>query len=158
MYIFLRVSLNSKNNSASINPFMPSGAFNICCPRDCVSRTANVERTARHYWVNRLTLVAVYIYVNNSSYIANYCTTWNILWIFHVHVYSSNNGKTKKINPGCCVDTFKTAIFQSKIAIFWYQVKKNWKNIIKKIKKKTYKKKLRKKTHKKKLEKKYNFF
>ena len=49
-----------------INPFMPTGAFNICCPRDCVSRhnggtrgapimprdavsrTANVERTGRH--------------------------------------------------------------------------------------------------------------
>ena len=24
-----------------INPLMPNGAFNICCPRDCVSRTAN---------------------------------------------------------------------------------------------------------------------
>ena len=22
----------------AINPFMPSGAFNICCPRDCDSR------------------------------------------------------------------------------------------------------------------------
>ena len=22
----------------SLNPFMPTGAFNICCPRDCVSR------------------------------------------------------------------------------------------------------------------------
>ena len=21
-----------------VNPLMPSGAFNICCPRDCVSR------------------------------------------------------------------------------------------------------------------------
>ena len=21
-----------------VNPFMPTGAFNICCPRDCVSR------------------------------------------------------------------------------------------------------------------------
>ena len=31
---------------------MPTGAFNICCPRDCVSRTANVERTGRHKWVN----------------------------------------------------------------------------------------------------------
>ena len=30
------------------NPLMPSGSFNICCPRDCVSRTANVEGTARH--------------------------------------------------------------------------------------------------------------
>ena len=48
------------------NPLMPSGVFNICCPRDCVSRhnggtsgaplmprdavsrTANVERTVRH--------------------------------------------------------------------------------------------------------------
>ena len=35
-----------------INPFMPTGAFNICCPRDAVSRTANVERTGRHKWVN----------------------------------------------------------------------------------------------------------
>ena len=26
-----------------INPLMPSGAFNICCPRDAVSRTANVD-------------------------------------------------------------------------------------------------------------------
>ena len=31
-----------------VNPLMPNGAFNICCPKDCVSRTANVERTARH--------------------------------------------------------------------------------------------------------------
>ena len=31
-----------------INPLMPSGSFNICCPRDAVSGTANVERTARH--------------------------------------------------------------------------------------------------------------
>ena len=31
-----------------IHPLMPTGAFNICCPRDCVSRTANVERTVRH--------------------------------------------------------------------------------------------------------------
>ena len=33
-------------------PLMPNGAFNICCPRDCVSRTANVERTCRYKWVN----------------------------------------------------------------------------------------------------------
>ena len=32
----------------AFNPLMPSGSFNICCPRDCVSRTANVEGTARH--------------------------------------------------------------------------------------------------------------
>ena len=25
-------------NANIINPFMPTGAFNICCPRDCVSR------------------------------------------------------------------------------------------------------------------------
>ena len=31
-----------------INPLMPNGKFNICCPRDAVSRTANVEHTARH--------------------------------------------------------------------------------------------------------------
>ena len=34
-----------------IKPFMPTGAFNICCPRDCVSRTANVERNGGHKWV-----------------------------------------------------------------------------------------------------------
>ena len=27
-----------KQNGIMINPLMPSGAFNICCPRDCVSR------------------------------------------------------------------------------------------------------------------------
>ena len=32
------------------DPFMPTGAFNICCPRDCVSRTANVEGNGRHKW------------------------------------------------------------------------------------------------------------
>ena len=26
------------SNEILINPFMPTGAFNICCPRDCVSR------------------------------------------------------------------------------------------------------------------------
>ena len=35
-----------------LNPLMAIGnyscQFNICCPRDCVSRTANVEGTARH--------------------------------------------------------------------------------------------------------------
>ena len=35
-------------HSLPFNPLMPSGAFNICCPRDAVSRTANVERTVRH--------------------------------------------------------------------------------------------------------------
>ena len=64
----------------TVNPLMPNGAFNICCPRDCVSRhnggtsgaplkplrvdsalgalltlrglmlNANVERTGRHKW------------------------------------------------------------------------------------------------------------
>ena len=36
----------------AINPLMPVGNYSyqffICCPRDCVSRTANVEGTARH--------------------------------------------------------------------------------------------------------------
>ena len=61
----------------TINPFMPTGAFNICCPRDCVSRhnggttgspliprdavsrTANVKRTVRHKWVKHLSLGSV---------------------------------------------------------------------------------------------------
>ena len=34
-----------------LNPFLPTVAFNICCPRDCVSRTANVERNGGHKWV-----------------------------------------------------------------------------------------------------------
>ena len=36
-----------------INPFMPTVAFNICCLKDCVSRTANVERNGGHKWVKR---------------------------------------------------------------------------------------------------------
>ena len=35
-----------------VNPLMAIGNYSyqflICCPRDCVSRTANVEGTARH--------------------------------------------------------------------------------------------------------------
>ena len=64
--------LKNADNLTPINPFMPTVAFNICCPRDCVSRhngdtrgapiiprdavsrTANVERTGRHKWVNNL--------------------------------------------------------------------------------------------------------
>ena len=41
----LQFSLHSKGNFViqfhsvqSFNPLMPSGAFNICCPRDCVCR------------------------------------------------------------------------------------------------------------------------
>ena len=30
-------TLNVCTNTV-LNPFMPTGAFNICCPRDCVSR------------------------------------------------------------------------------------------------------------------------
>ena len=29
---------NAFRRSSDLNPFMPTGAFNICCPRDCVSR------------------------------------------------------------------------------------------------------------------------
>ena len=29
-------------NTPEYHPFIPTVAFNICCPRDCVSRTANV--------------------------------------------------------------------------------------------------------------------
>jgi len=58
------------NKVPVMNPFMPIVAFNICCPRDCVSegfkggtrgapimsrdavsRTANVERNGGHKWV-----------------------------------------------------------------------------------------------------------
>ena len=39
-------------SSSLLNPLMPVGSyiyqFFICCPRDAVSRTANVERTVRH--------------------------------------------------------------------------------------------------------------
>ena len=38
--------------SFDFNPLMPVGNYScqffICCPRDCVSRTANVEHTVRH--------------------------------------------------------------------------------------------------------------
>ena len=60
-----------------LNPFMPTVAFNICCPRDCVSRhnvgtrgvpimprdavsrTANVERNGGHKWVKDDTTVSI---------------------------------------------------------------------------------------------------
>jgi len=38
--------------SPLFNPFLPTVAFNICCPRDAVSRTANFERNGGHKWVN----------------------------------------------------------------------------------------------------------
>ena len=30
--------INNGFSNMLLNPFMPTGAFNICCPRDCVSR------------------------------------------------------------------------------------------------------------------------
>ena len=30
------------DSHTNVNPLMPNGAFNVCCPRDAVSRTANV--------------------------------------------------------------------------------------------------------------------
>ena len=46
------IALATASKSLEIfNPLMAIGnyscQFNICCPRDCVSRTANVERTGR---------------------------------------------------------------------------------------------------------------
>ena len=34
-------NLRRNNHRGALNPLMPSGSFIICCPRDCVSRTAN---------------------------------------------------------------------------------------------------------------------
>ena len=34
------------NDGAVLNPFMPTVAFNICCPRDCVSRHNRVTSGA----------------------------------------------------------------------------------------------------------------
>ena len=48
----------SWHNGASIEgpvyPFMPTVSFYICCPRDAVSRTANVERSGGHERVKPL--------------------------------------------------------------------------------------------------------
>ena len=41
-------------HARDINPFMPTVAFNICCPRDAVSRTANVERNGGQKWVKEV--------------------------------------------------------------------------------------------------------
>ena len=42
----------SMKEEDSVNPLMPVGNYSYqffnCCPRDAVSRTANVERTVRH--------------------------------------------------------------------------------------------------------------
>ena len=34
----IEVQLLHDINVYNVNPFMPTGAFNICCPRDCISR------------------------------------------------------------------------------------------------------------------------
>ena len=65
-YASSAIGESSEMELKQLNPLMPSGVFNICCPRDCVSRhnggtsgapimprdavsrTANVEHTARH--------------------------------------------------------------------------------------------------------------
>ena len=42
------------------------------------------------------TYIYIYMYMSTiptTLHIANYCTTWNTLWIFHVYVCSSNNKK-----------------------------------------------------------------
>ena len=39
-YVCLRSSHILCRTDWRINPLMPNGAFNICCPRDCVSRPA----------------------------------------------------------------------------------------------------------------------
>ena len=49
-----RSTCRLRRNCASgdtFNPFMPTVAFNICCPSDCVSRTANVERNGGNKWL-----------------------------------------------------------------------------------------------------------
>ena len=57
-----------------LNPFMPTGAFNICCLRDCVSRTANVERTGQHKCVKDRTLVNVFVQLSDCMYSVLNCT------------------------------------------------------------------------------------
>ena len=55
---------------------MPTGAFNICCPRDAVSRTANVERTGGHKnELNETELNEIYPNVNINAfyYLTMYC-------------------------------------------------------------------------------------
>ena len=69
----LRSKIRLGKITPAVNPFMPTVAFNICCPRACVSRhnggtrgspimprdavsrTANVERNGGHKWVKQLT-------------------------------------------------------------------------------------------------------
>ena len=39
LYFYKRQNhIRFSSNACTFNPFMPTGAFNICCPRDCVSR------------------------------------------------------------------------------------------------------------------------
>ena len=42
MVSYIHSYLDKNNNVfhsvTTVNPFMPTGVFNICCPRDCVSR------------------------------------------------------------------------------------------------------------------------
>ena len=54
---------------------MPTVAFNIYCPRDCVSRKANVERNGNLPDLSIVDLLSVDVLVQRiSNYYANYPT------------------------------------------------------------------------------------
>ena len=42
------VVTGTRDVERKVNPFMPTVAFNNCCPRDCVSRTANVGTVGKN--------------------------------------------------------------------------------------------------------------
>ena len=78
---------------------MPTGAFNICCPRDAVSRTANVERAGRHKWANY-----IFIAISNS-FSANSFGQWQcFIFYFPLKAYARLHVSSTKFHIYlCCV-------------------------------------------------------
>ena len=96
---YIKIIVVVKPLASLINPFMPTVAFNMCCPRDCVcwhnggtsgapimpraavSRTANVERNGGHKWVKVFlgTIILTWIIMNHALWSwQNLCTYYKI--------------------------------------------------------------------------------
>ena len=111
---------------------MPTGAFNICCPRDAVSRTANVERTGRHKWVNSFGdslsfLTRIYnfcciehntidLFSNHSIRVNGYKFWYYLFQVHHDQVYTiTHEFLIEVFNDFFLVNIFFINIVQKKI-------------------------------------------
>ena len=81
----------------SFNPFMPTGAFNICCPRDCVSRHNGgtsgaplkpLRDDSALMWVTRTNTAdekhCLYFYFTIFSTLINFIALYVIIWKYKI--------------------------------------------------------------------------